>query len=241
MFIKIDTRESDLMTNMNLLFKEHSHEVIVEKMDLGDIILSTNEHEEKIVFERKSLYDLASSIKDGRYSEQSYRLNGHPVHNHNIVYLIEGNFNSHKDSSIILSAMVSIFYHKGFSIWQSSNMKMTKQLIEKFASKIGKELGKKESYYASENKKEPDYISCIKSSKKENITVDNIHEIMLCQIPNVSATIAKVIINKYETIFKLKSHMEEDMTCLSNIKYITSNDKERKISSLAISNIVKYL
>ena len=159
----------------------------------------------------------------------------------NDLYLIEGNFNSHKDSSIILSAMVSIFYHKGFSIWQSSNMKMTKQLIEKFASKIGKELGKKESYYASENKKEPDYISCIKSSKKENITVDNIHEIMLCQIPNVSATIAKVIINKYETIFKLKSHMEEDMTCLSNIKYITSNDKERKISSLAISNIVKYL
>jgi len=240
MKISLDIRERALIEEI-----EHdstfSHTIVKEQLDLGDILIYDDDDNLKLIIERKTPSDLMSSIKDGRYSEQSYRLNGHPVHNHNIVYLIEGNFNSHKDSSIILSAMVSIFYHKGFSIWQSSNMKMTKQLIEKFASKIGKELGKKESYYASENKKEPDYISCIKSSKKENITVDNIHEIMLCQIPNVSATIAKVIINKYETIFKLKSHMEEDMTCLSNIKYITSNDKERKISSLAISNIVKYL
>jgi len=240
MKISLDIRERALIEEI-----EHdstfSHTIVKEQLDLGDILIYDDDDNLKLIIERKTPSDLMSSIKDGRYSEQSYRLNGHPVHNHNIVYLIEGNFNSHKDSSVILSAMVSIFYHKGFSIWQSSNMKMTKQLIEKFASKIGKELGKKESYYASENNKESDYVSCIKSTKKENITVDNIHEIMLCQIPNVSATIAKVIINKYETIFKLKSHMEEDMTCLSNIKYITSTDKERKISSLAISNIVKYL
>ena len=240
MKISLDIRERALIEEI-----EHdstfSHTIVKEQLDLGDILIYDDDDNLKLIIERKTPSDLMSSIKDGRYSEQSYRLNGHPVHNHNIVYLIEGNFNSHKDSSVILSAMVSIFYHKGFSIWQSSNMKMTKQLIEKFASKIGKELGKKESYYASENNKEPDYVSCIKSTKKENITVDNIHEIMLCQIPNVSAIIAKVIINKYETIFKLKSHMEEDMTCLSNIKYITSTDKERKISSLAISNIVKYL
>ena len=92
MLIKIDTRESELLTTMNLLFKEHSHEIKVEKLDLGDIILSTNDDGEKIIFERKSLYDLASSIKDGRYSEQSFRLNEYSLHNHHVVYVIEGDF-----------------------------------------------------------------------------------------------------------------------------------------------------
>ena len=29
------------------------------------------------------------SIKDGRYAEQSLRLTNYPLHNHNIVYLLE--------------------------------------------------------------------------------------------------------------------------------------------------------
>ena len=33
---------------------------------------------------------LNSSIKDGRYVEQSHRLTGYNMHNHNIIYLIEG-------------------------------------------------------------------------------------------------------------------------------------------------------
>ena len=39
---------------------------------------------------RESLNDLASSIKDGRYAEQSFRLSNIEHHNHNIIYLIEG-------------------------------------------------------------------------------------------------------------------------------------------------------
>ena len=90
MFVKIDYRETDLRTTMNLLFKEHSHEIQLENLFLGDIIILNDELEEKIIFERKSLYDLAASIKDGRYAEQSYRLNECSQHNHNIVYVIEG-------------------------------------------------------------------------------------------------------------------------------------------------------
>ena len=39
-----------------------------------------------LIIERKSLADLESSIKDGRYENQSYRLDGLPVINHNIYY-----------------------------------------------------------------------------------------------------------------------------------------------------------
>ena len=68
MFIKIDCRESDVMMNINLLFNQHHHDITTESLPLGDMILLNNDNEEKIIFERKSLYDLASSIKDGRYS-----------------------------------------------------------------------------------------------------------------------------------------------------------------------------
>ena len=51
-----------------------------------------------ILIERKSLNDLESSIKDGRYSEQSIRLNSSEIHNHNIYYLIEGNIQQEKIS-----------------------------------------------------------------------------------------------------------------------------------------------
>ena len=90
MFIKIDHRETDVLTNMSLLFRDHSHQITVENLHIGDIILYDNDNNEKIIFERKSLYDLAASIKDGRYTEQSYRLNNCSCHNHNIVYIIEG-------------------------------------------------------------------------------------------------------------------------------------------------------
>ena len=43
MFIKVDYRESDLLMTMNLLFKEHSHEIHTENLPIGDIILYDNE------------------------------------------------------------------------------------------------------------------------------------------------------------------------------------------------------
>ena len=42
----------------------------------------------QLIFERKSLADLISSIKDGRYIEQSFRLSECSLDNHNIYYII---------------------------------------------------------------------------------------------------------------------------------------------------------
>ena len=104
MLIKLDNREHELIKKCeNLLvavpaFKELKIEV--HQLPLGDIIIC-NEKTENILVERKTLSDLAASIKDGRYEEQSYRLNGLPIHNHNIFYLIEGDlgkFNSFKEA-----------------------------------------------------------------------------------------------------------------------------------------------
>ena len=56
-----------------------------ETLSVGDIIICDDKEtniEEKLIIERKSIADLLSSIKDGRYEEQSYRLNGLSHNNH---------------------------------------------------------------------------------------------------------------------------------------------------------------
>ena len=88
MLIKIDTRENALYQQLSYLvsvipvFK--SIELVVETLPIGDVIISDGVSE-KLVIERKCINDLLSSIKDGRYEEQSYRLNGLAHHNHNII------------------------------------------------------------------------------------------------------------------------------------------------------------
>ena len=100
----------------------------------------------------------------------------------------------------------------------------------------------KPSYYSSINTsvQPTDYLNCIKTTKKDNITNDNIHQSMLAQIPNVSINLSKIILERYKTIFKLKEEIDADPTCLNDIVQ-TTNGKSRKISSLAIKNILHYL
>ena len=54
MFITIDNRETDLLTTMNLLFQGHSHQVKLENLALGDIILYDGD-EKRRSFSRENL------------------------------------------------------------------------------------------------------------------------------------------------------------------------------------------
>lgn len=128
-------------------FKFKNIEIEIENLPLGDVILCDNEGNEKIIVERKSLNDLASSIKDGRYVEQSHRLMNNPVHNHNIVYLIEGNLsiwqNRYKvQSNTLYSAIFSLNYYKGFSVIKTIDMTETAEYILRMCDKLNREKKK---------------------------------------------------------------------------------------------------
>ena len=88
---------------------------------------------------------------------------------------------------------------------------------------------------------EKDYCSVIKKVKKENVTADNIGEIMLCQIPGISSASALSILSQFKTLPNLIKSIQEDEDCLSNICTTDPNGKSRKISKTAIANIIKYL
>lgn len=278
MKITVDNREQELLKHISQLvlfipaFKQLKVDCV--NLPLGDIIIS-DETEEKIIIERKSISDLLSSIKDGRYEEQSYRLNGMTTHNHNIYYLIEGDVNKSnrfKDTSMekltLYSAMFSLNYYKGFSIMRTFNMEETALFICNVANKLEKSIvsGKKPFYQnrmsltmdekvggtessATEEtvqteqpeQSDKDYVNVIKKIKKENITTSNIGEIMLCQIPGVSAVTSLAIMEKYKTLPNLIKEIEANKTCLDNISYINSKGQSRKITKTSIANVVKFL
>jgi ERCC4-type nuclease len=260
MFIKVDYREHELLTKINLLISSNPSfteiQVKIENLDLGDIIISNNE-EDLLIIERKSISDLISSIKDGRYEEQSYRLDGLTHHKHNIIYLIEGDINkinkfqdNNVDKLMVYSAILSLNYYKGFSVLRTLSIEETALFICNSTHKMTKEdiKGTKTPYYSNVSEiKEVDetvpknYINVIKKTKKDNITINNIDEIMLSQIPGVSSAIAIVIMNKFDTLQNLLNKLNEDSTCLQNLTYTNSKNQIRKLNKTSTENIVKFL
>ena len=118
------------------------HKIISARMPIGDMSIERGDDDIYVLFERKTLYDLAASIKDGRYKEQSFRLEKTILHNHNIVYIIEGDLSKYDErrggisKTAIQSAMVSLLYHKGFSVYRTMNTDETAVFIVNFADKI---------------------------------------------------------------------------------------------------------
>ena len=277
MLIKVDNREQDLLKqiqNLVLFFPAFKQlKVETAALPLGDIIIY-DDNDEKLIIERKCLNDLLASIKDGRYEEQSYRLNGLNHPNHNIYYLIEGDINKtnrFKDNNIekltLYSAMFSLNYYKGFSVMRTLSMEETAIFICNTANKLNK--SDKKAYY--ENKQvvkkveieqnsiveeqnsiveveenlgkesDKDYISVVKKVKKENITPENIAEIMLCQIPGISSVTAIAIMDKFKTIPNLIQEIQQNENCLKDISYQNSKGQSRKINKTSLFNIVKFL
>jgi ERCC4-type nuclease len=285
MIIKVDTREPDLLQQLNHLTSSipSFKNIIIksETLPIGDIIICDEaeakpglEPVEKLIIERKSVSDLLASIKDGRYEEQSYRLNGLNHHNHNIVYLIEGDVNRinryKPDNAVekltLYSAMFSLNYYKGFSVFRSFSLEETAMIICNMTYKLEKGNATKKAFYKNNvnpinetnleeqseksgevqqpnisEQSEKDYVNVIKKVKKENITTDNIGEIMLCQIPGISSVTALAIMEQYKSLPNLIKELEINNDCLKDISSTNAKGQLRKINKTSLANIVKFL
>ena len=305
MKLVIDCREKELLKQINqqVLFTPpfKKIEVASENLPIGDIIIKDDINNDLLIIERKTIPDLLSSIKDGRYEEQSYRLNGMNHPNHNIMYLIEGDTNNKKyfqkvDKMMFYSALLSLNYYKGFSVIKTQNLTETAIFICNSLIKIQKNNGlKKQPFYinkivnnndttsdesddnikqdgslikmrkdeileiatlSEEETEEKDYVRVVKKVKKENVTTNNIDEIMLSQIPGISSTIAIAIMRKFKSIKNIIDAYnsfikEKQLNDVSNelvskelfndIFYINTKGDRRKISKTAINNLYRYL
>jgi len=252
MIINIDCRERKLIELIKS--KEISNvEIVVKNLELGDIIICDSSGVELLIIERKSLNDLAGSIKDGRYHEQSLRLAAHPLHNHNIIYLLEGNIKSYRPAPIpnpvikstIYSSICSILYFKGFSILQTQDIGETVEMIIRLTDKLSRE--KKQAYYSNINTitsvsdQQISYIDTIKTHKSSNINPDNFQILVLKSIPGIGPQVAKGLMSKYETVNDLINDLHNDKTCLNNEKYfVEGSDKGKSFGKKTIEKLLYY-
>ena len=244
--VVVDNRERGFYD----IIKDQSNKnisVISRVLDVGDIVI---EYQEKIVclIERKTIADLLSSVKDGRYEEQSYRLSySSNVPPHNIIYLIEGALpKKEKEKKLALSCIVSLNLFKGFSVFKSTTLKESVEYILHMAVKCKTNIDNKKQLHYQEKKTEddtlsiPKYSEIVSSSKKKNVTPDNIHEIMLCQIPHIGHTMSHIICNEFKSIRKLIEVIHENPDSLRDFTY-EQKGKKRKLSKTVVSNIITYL
>jgi ERCC4-type nuclease len=145
---------------------EKIHKIKKIQLPIGDVVLEDNLGNTILIFERKTLYDLAASIKDGRYNEQSFRLDKENIHNHNIVYIIEGDIERYNEKrgrimkKVLISSMFSLMYYKGFSVMRTNSICETADVIVYFADKYEKT--------SSIDKNRKAYYSLIENSVIQN-------------------------------------------------------------------------
>lgn len=294
MKVIVDERETLLYDKLDAILCSQTRAgcTVVSRavLPLGDVLVQTNEGKDVLIIERKTFSDLLSSIKDGRYEEQSYRLlnsSGFPPHS--VFYLLEGMFSqlrSDIEKKIIYSAMTSLQFFKGFSVHRAATVSETAEWIIYMADKIDREFSKgKIPYYLTNaylgkmstpkisetdascpanvlypfSTQEPippkqdenvnqtlselsesNYCTVVKKVKKDNVTPDNIGEIILCQIPGISSVTAMAIMKHFTTFPKLIEELQKNSQCIENLT-IESNGKTRKINKTSIENIKQYL
>ena len=263
MKIVLDIRESGLIDACKSMCHNYSNVCIeTAQLPLGDIIFKTEEEKEVLIIERKTYNDLLASIKDGRYEEQSHRLihaSGMP--SHNIIYLIEGMLSQidNKQRKLIYSIITSLNVFKGFSVWRSSSLQETADILLNAADKIDRDFikGRIPAYLRVETKIIPSieeipvlpqetmanansssYSSVVKKVKKDNITAENIGEIILCQIPGISSKTACAIMKKTEGKFGLLIYeLQQNPDYLQDIVL----ENGRKINRTVSGKIIELL
>ena len=249
MKITIDMREKDLLKKIVPLCNDLHLKISIEStiLDLGDVVVSDDDGEELLIIERKTIKDLAASIKDGRYEEQSFRLNNIFIPNHNIIYLIEGdlNFYNQKYTRIpkktLYSAMFCLNYYKGFSLVRTASIRETAEYILRMTDKLARKNNVLGYYNGGAETPVKNYCEVVKKVKKNNVTPDNIGSIILSQIPGISSVTSLAIMKQFGSLYALIKALEKDNHCLNELSYETKSGKTRHISKTCIENIIKFL
>jgi len=227
-FVIVDSRECELIHQLKIILGDKMDESIkIESLHLGDICIS-----DKIIIERKQWSDLACSIIDGRYKEQSARLLQAKEEGYSIYYFLEGNLDLYKPHGIsketLRSCVFSLTYEKGFFVIITKSTRDSAEYIVKFDEKI-----KKNTTISITN-------TMLTKKKNSQITKENISELMLCQIPGISTTTSRIILNQFNTIQDIILELNKNHVLFEEFVYLKEN-KEKKLNKNIIQSLNHFL
>ncbi len=245
-----DYREKGVYKKLNNIIENNNKyiQVVCKQLNLslGDFTFGN------VVIERKTHQDLASSILDGRYKEQCYRLEELKKENPNIkiFYFIEGNFdlyygNHNIDKEKLISSIISLLYEKNFSVILTKHLNETCDFLLKFCKKYYEKYqvaGSVEESNADEIE-QSNLQNLIRQNRKKNnqINKDNVGIMMLCNVPNISMTLAIELLKPFgNDIYKFIHELRENENYLYNLKIEGKNGKMRKLNKNICDTLNEY-
>ena len=226
--IWIDNREQSLRE----LFHNDNIDIVEKNLDHGDIIFM---YDDTIfaIFERKTLDDLASSIKDKRYSNQKYAML--QAYDRSILYyIIEGHFEYNKDT-MLTGAIVNTILRDDIRIFKTCSVKDTYYMIRYIYDQLLKDPLK----YC-----EKDHYNKVIVKKEKQKTLSDFFTSVLIQVPGVSYKIAEEYVSHFGTfkdfietmMLKPNPLNDEKLKLLQSIKV-----NNRSVSKNTLNNILHYM
>jgi len=220
----IDYRERALWEECQKILPEYTNVTIESSnLKLGDMMSGQS------IMERKTWADLEASMKDMRYTEQSFRLQEAIKEGFRIYYWIEGDLDKYHGSipqSNLRKALFGLM-EKGFFVLQTKDCKDTARYLMEFMEKKPSEVLNYEE-------------SCIKKQKQKNITRDNISLFMLSQIPSISMKTAQILMEKYGHLSVMMEKLRENPNEFQEFTY-DKDGKPKKLNKNVIQNLRDYL
>ena len=214
--IVVDVRESGLLdalkAHISHMSSEPSQSVTVESaaLPIGDILLSATTQaahaERRLLIERKSLADLAASIKDGRYREQKARMLATHIKD-DVMYIIEvpSSFRFTRSTnkvngmplSSLQSAIASLLVKSGVRTMLTRDVADTAGLVLKLLRYLSEAPTS-----ASKHEELHEQAMCIASTVnvKRIANLDSAQCLIqqLAQIPGISFKLASTIVESFK-------------------------------------------
>jgi len=247
----VDSRENSIKKMLSVPFK-------IEQLEVGDFLIKKDG---KIIcaVERKSIFDYASSISDGRNKNQATRLHLLKDDGVQVIYLIEtytlddtvfvnyGSGSLPDDGYTFRGAITGKAVHTsicnkiirdGFYVFQTTSLRDSVRFIEKILDKFSEVP---EINTQNTQNTQSDYLKTISLSKKDNMTPENYYICALAQIPGMSTDSAQVVASVYPTF----SLLIKAFTDSTNPSYLIADlkrpDSNRRLGDVLSDIVYKYL
>jgi crossover junction endonuclease MUS81 len=177
-------------------------------LDIGDVhILSSNSNIPVLIIERKSLPDLAASIKDGRYREQKARLlNFRKSTGCALLYLFEGiqdTYSNILSKETLRGCCINSMIRDDIHVHQTTSITDTCEFIEHIMKNAP-------GWDTVTSISAGSYAKSVKTKKKEFMTPEVCYILQLSQIPGISKAIAEAVKEEHSSISELLQAFSEN-------------------------------
>jgi len=231
----IDNRETKIIE----LYKSNKKcDIETKNLEIGDFHIY-NDDKLIIIIERKTLKDLGSSIKDGRYKEQKNRLLKSVDINVKRIYIIESNnyYEFGLPEKTLWSVIVNTLLRDHIYIIKTDSIIQTIEYLDTIMNNIPKYL---ENVMNEKCENDIENNFSYKTCKKNNINSKICFENMLKQIPGISDKISNIISNKFNNMYSFINNIGNDKeTFIKEVGEIKSEN--RKVGKKTAENIYNFI